>query len=59
MKAPIARARATETRTKPAHKHKVIAKKSAEKSDDEKLAAEARHEQLRVAAVFDELATTI
>ena len=38
MKTLIARARAAETRTKPAHKRKVVAKKSAEKSDDEKLA---------------------
>ena len=38
MKTLIARARATETRTKPAHKRKVVVKKSIEKADDEKLA---------------------
>ena len=38
MKTLIARARATETRTKPAHKRKVVAKKSIEKTDDQKLA---------------------
>ena len=38
MKTLIGRARATETRTKPVHKRKAVAKKSTEKSDDEKLA---------------------
>ena len=38
MKTLIARARAAETRAKPAHKRKLVAKKSTEKSDDEKLA---------------------